>query len=220
MGERKGEGTDHATALCEEDVDPDPVAQFTAWFDQAGRVMRQPEAIALATATTGGVPSVRMVLLKGWDERGFVFYTNTRSRKGSELEQNPRAALVAYWDPLGRQVRIEGPVAPVTEEEADEYFATRPRGSQLGAHASAQSEVIDSRAAIEAQVAALSAQYAAGVVPRPAWWSGYRLRPEVFELWQHREDRLHDRLRYRRAPGPGASGEPDGEVWRIERLQP
>jgi pyridoxamine 5'-phosphate oxidase len=151
-----------------------------------------------------------MVLLRGVDERGFVFYTGYVSRKGTELDANPRAALLFYWDPLGRQVRIEGGVERVTEEESDAYFATRPRGAQLAAAASRQSAVLSDRDEIDVRVTALERDLAQGDVPRPDDWGGYRLLPETYEFWQHREDRLHDRLRYRRANG----------TWTIERLSP
>ena len=202
----------HARPLHESDVDPDPVAQFAAWFEDA-RVagIRLPEAMVLATARADGAPSARFVLLNRFDERGFVFFANYESRKGRELAENPRAALVFHWDPLGRQVRIEGPVERLPAEESDSYFATRPRGARLSALASRQSEVVESREALEARVAELSAEYPGDAVPRPPTWGGYRLTPEAIELWQHREDRLHDRLRYRRS---------DDGAWLIERLAP
>ena len=195
--------------LDEAGVDPDPLRQFAAWFDEAGPAgVRAPEAMALATAATGGSPSVRMVLLKGFDERGFVFFTGYESRKGQELVENPRAALLFYWDPLGRQVRIEGPVERAPEEESDAYFRTRPRGAQISASVSPQSRVVESRAGLEALAAELEAR---GVeLPRPPAWGGFRLAPETYEFWQHRANRLHDRLRYRRADGG----------WTIERLAP
>ena len=202
----------HASPLRESTVDPDPVAQFAAWFEDA-RVagIRLPEAMVLATARADGAPSARFVLLNRFDERGFVFFANYESRKGRELAENPRAALVFHWDPLGRQVRIEGPVERLPAEESDSYFATRPRGARLSALASRQSEVVESREALEARVAELSAEYPGDAVPRPPTWGGYRLTPEAIELWQHREDRLHDRLRYRRS---------DDGAWLIERLAP
>ena len=195
--------------LDEAGVDPDPLRQFAAWFDEAGPAgVRAPEAMALATAATGGSPSVRMVLLKGFDERGFVFFTGYESRKGQELVENPRAALLFYWDPLGRQVRIEGPVERAPEEESDAYFRTRPRGAQISASVSPQSRVVESRAGLEALAAELEAR---GVeLPRPPAWGGFRLAPETYEFWQHRANRLHDRLRYRRADGG----------WIVERLAP
>ena len=161
--------------------------------------MRMPEAAALATASSEAAPSVRMVLVKQFDERGFVFYTNYSSRKGRELQSNPRAALLFHWDPLGRQVRIEGPVERVSAEETAEYVRSRPRGSQLSALASPQSEVVDGREALEARVEELMALYGDGELPIPGDWGGFRLAPESFEFWQQRHDRLHDRLLYRRA---------------------
>jgi pyridoxamine 5'-phosphate oxidase len=201
-----------ARPLLEDDVDPDPLSQFAAWFDEARETgIRAPEAMTLATATRDGAPSARMVLLKGFDERGFVFYTGYQSRKGRELAENPRAALLFSWDPLGRQVRVEGAVAAVAAEESDEYFRTRPHSSRLAARASRQSEPIESRGALEARFADLAAEYEGREVERPPEWGGYRLEPAMYEFWQHREDRLHDRLRYSRAPGGG---------WLLERLSP
>jgi len=201
----------HARPLLEGDLDPDPLRAFAAWYaDAAANGVRMPEAVAVATATPAGAPSARMALLKEFDERGFVFFTGYGSRKGRELETNPRAALLFYWEPLGRQVRIEGQVSRVAREESAEYFASRPRGSQLSASASRQSEVAASREALEARVAELAAEHDGREVPRPEHWGGYRLVPEEYEFWQHRDDRLHDRLRYRRADGG----------WIVERLQP
>jgi len=151
-----------------------------------------------------------MVLLKGWDERGFVFFTNYASRKGSELAANPHAAFVLYWEPLGRQVRVEGGVEPVSETESDRYFATRPRPSQLAAYASQQSQTLADRAVLESAVRHLEAQYVGRDVPRPGHWGGFRLFPTIIEFWQHRENRLHDRFAYRR----------DGDRWRVDRLAP
>jgi pyridoxamine 5'-phosphate oxidase len=202
----------HARPLYESEVDPDPIAQFAAWFEDARAAgIRLPEAMVLATARAGGAPSARFVLLNRFDGRGFVFFGNYESRKGRELAENPRGALVFHWDPLGRQVRIEGPVERISAEESDSYFATRPRGARLSAWAARQSEVVESREALEARVAELSAEFPDDGVPRPPQWGGYRLTAEAIELWQHREDRLHDRLRYRRS-GEGA--------WLIERLAP
>jgi pyridoxamine 5'-phosphate oxidase len=189
----------------------DPLEQFRLWFaaaEDAG--IRAPHAVALATATSDGSPSLRMVLLKGFDERGFVFFTGYVSRKAAELDANPRAALLFYWDPLGRQVRIEGGVELVSEDESNAYFATRPRGAQLAAAASCQSAVLSGREELDARVAELAREYESAEVPRPDHWGGYRLIPEVYEFWQHREDRLHDRVRYRR----------DGSAWSTERLSP
>jgi pyridoxamine 5'-phosphate oxidase len=195
--------------LLEADVDPDPLRQFAAWFDDAAAAgVAMPEAMALATATPEGRPSVRMVLLKGFDERGFAFYTGYDSRKGRELAENPRAALLFHWP--GRQVRIEGRVERLPAADSDAYFASRPRASRLSAIASRQSDVVAGREELEARVAELAETFATSEPPRPDRWGGYRLVPETFELWQHRDDRLHDRLRYRR----------DGGRWLIERLAP
>jgi pyridoxamine 5'-phosphate oxidase len=201
-----------AQPLLESDLDPDPLTQFRAWFEDAAAAgMRVPEAVALATATPGGRPSVRMVLLKGADDRGFAFYTNYESRKAGELETNPRAALLFHWDPLGRQVRIEGPVERVGADESAAYFATRPRASRLAAWASPQSEPLASRSELEDAVDRVAERFEVGDVPLPPHWGGYRLAPERYEFWQHREDRLHDRIRY----------EPDGRGgWKRVRLAP
>jgi len=197
--------------LSEDRVAADPVAQFAQWYEIARASEKPlPEAVALATATRAGLPSLRMVLLKGFDAHGFVFYTNYRSRKGRELARNPRAALLFYWGGSGRQVRIDGRVERLRARESDEYFATRPRGSQLAAWASPQSAVVAGRGALERRFAAFARRYPAAV-PRPPHWGGYRLVPEAFEFWQGGEDRLHDRILYRRA----RSGR-----WRIERLAP
>jgi pyridoxamine 5'-phosphate oxidase len=197
--------------LLERELASDPIDQFAAWFRNAGEAgVRLPEAVVLATATRDGAPSARAVLLKGFGEGGFVFYTNYDSRKGQELAANPRAALLFYWDPLGRQVRIEGSVAKISPEESDAYFATRPHASRLGALASPQSTVIGGRRELEQRVAELAAEYADREPPRPPHWGGYRLVHETVEFWQHREDRLHDRLLYRRS----------GEGWLVERLAP
>lgn len=192
-------------------VDPDPLEQFRRWYaDAEAAGIKAPQAMALATSTANGAPSVRMVLLKGADERGFIFFTGYVSRKAGELEANPRAALLFHWDPLGRQVRVEGRVDRVREEESDAYFSTRPRGAQLAAVASRQSSVLRDRAEIDARVAQLAGEHEGGEVPRPEHWGGYRLVPESYEFWQHRDDRMHDRLRYRRANGD----------WVVERLSP
>jgi len=192
--------------LFEKDVADDPLEQFRRWFSEAGEDNR----MALATAAADGSPSVRMVLLKGADEDGFVFFTGYGSRKGGELDANPRAALLFHWAELGRQLRVEGAVERVSPEESDAYFATRPRGAQLAAAASRQGRGLANRAQLDEAVAELERQYADSDVPRPEHWGGYRVRPETYEFWQHRDDRLHDRLRYAR----------DGEGWRLERLAP
>ena len=203
--------TADGAGLREADVDPDPIVQFQRWFaDARATGDRLPEAMTLATATLRGIPSARMVLLKGVDARGFVFFTNHDSQKGTDLAENPKAALVFYWAKLGRQVRVSGPVSRVTSDESDAYFRNRPLESQLSAAASAQSAVIPSRDVLEARVEQLRRQYD-GDVPRPSFWGGYRVSPESIEFWLHRENRLHDRLRYIR--------EPTG-TWRLERLAP
>ena len=203
--------TDRAGVLLETDVAAEPLEQFRRWYaDAKAAGIRAPHAVALATASADGAPSVRMVLLKGADDDGFVFFTGYVSRKATELEANPRAALLFYWDPLGRQVRLEGTVERVSPDESDAYFATRPRGAQLAASASRQTAVLSGREELDARVAELEARYEGADVPRPEHWGGYRLRPESFEFWQHRPDRLHDRLRYQR----------DGRAWILQRLSP
>jgi pyridoxamine 5'-phosphate oxidase len=202
---------DFAQPLREADVDPNPLRQFAIWFEAAADAgVRAPEAVVLATASPEAVPSARMVLLKDYDERGFVIFTNYESRKALELDANPRAALLFYWDALGRQVRIEGPVQRTTAEETAAYVRTRPRGSQLSALASPQSRPIASREALEERVAELAARYEGEELPISEGWGGFRVTPESFEFWQHREDRLHDRLVYTRRGGD----------WALERLAP
>ena len=202
-----------AGGLSEADAGVDPFALFRRWFDQVlASGLHEPNALALATCTADGTPSVRIVLLKALDDRGFTFFTNYDSRKAREMAANPRVALAFPWHALERQVRVEGAIEVVTPEESDAYFATRPLGSRLGAWASAQSAVIPSRAFLEAQHAALMAKYPDGNVPRPPNWGGYRVLPEVFEFWQGRASRLHDRIRFTRTPTSGA--------WTRERLSP
>ena len=196
--------------LTERTVERDPIAQFSKWYRAArGAVSHLPNAMALATAA-GGRPSVRMVLLKDYGKAGFVFYTNYDSRKARELGRNARGSLLFHWGELERQVRIEGRIVKVSGGDSDEYFATRPRGSQLSAWASPQSRTVPGRRLLEARYAASATRYP-GKVPRPPYWGGYRLIPEAIEFWQGREDRLHDRIRYRRLRKGG---------WRVERLAP
>jgi len=204
--------TEYAKPLREQDVAADPLKQFALWYrdaDSAG--MRLPEAAALATASADGAPSLRMVLVKGFDERGFVFFSNYASMKGRELAGNPRAALLFYWDPLGRQVRITGPVERTSAVESERYVRSRPRESQLSALASPQSEPLDSRSALEQRVTDLKRRFGDDELPLPTNWGGFRLAMETAEFWQQRDDRLHDRLRYRRG---------DDTDWVLERLAP
>ena len=189
---------------------PDPIAEFNSWLAEARDAgVPVPETITLATADPAGRPSARMLLLKGADERGFTFFTGYESRKGRELEANPHAALVVYWQPLGRQVRVEGTVRKLSAEESDAYFATRPARSRAAAAASRQSEVIEGREALEAEIERLLAEHG-DEVPRPERWGGYVLEPQAIELWQHGDDRVHDRFRFTR----------EGAGWRRERLAP
>ncbi|HWD70025.1 MAG TPA: pyridoxamine 5'-phosphate oxidase, partial [Solirubrobacteraceae bacterium] len=186
--------TDPEPSLREQDADSDPLRQFATWFEQAVRAgAPQPEAVAVATATPDGAPSVRYALVKKFDERGFVFFSNYESRKGRELRDNPRAALLFYWEPLGRQVRIEGLVERVAVEESIAYARTRPRRSQLSALASPQSQVIESREWLERRVADIAERYRDQELPLPDGWGGLRVSPASYEFWQHRRDRLHDR---------------------------
>lgn len=201
-----------AATLDEKHVDPNPIDLFQRWFSDAlASGSRLPDAMTLATATKDGKPSARMVLLKQIDDRGFVFYTNYNSNKAREFDENPRAALVLYWTQLDRQVRVEGRVERISAVESDEYFRTRPRESQLGALASPQSEVIESREVLEQRYAKLDEFYRDQPLERPPHWGGYRLKPERIEFWQNRASRLHDRILYER--------QPDG-TWTISRLAP
>jgi pyridoxamine 5'-phosphate oxidase len=195
--------------LTEAGASPDPFEQFARWFEQARATENDPTAMTLATATPDGRPSARMVLLKGFDSRGFVFYTNFESRKAGELDGTKRAALLFYWGSLERQVRVEGAVTRVPDDEADAYFASRPLESRWSATASPQSRALESRDGLEAEVARVRSQYG-DAVPRPPYWGGYRVVPDAFEFWQGRENRLHDRLAYT----PTSGG------WRRTRLAP
>jgi len=192
------------------DCDPNPFVQFRRWFDEAKGEMLERDAISVATSTPDGRPSTRMVLMRHVDDTSVGWYTNYDSRKGRELEANPVAAILWYCEPRGRQVRMEGVVAKMSAAQSDAYFATRARGSQLGAHASAQSSVIASREELEQRVRELQIEFAGRDVPRPDNWGGYRLTPNRFEFWQHREDRLHDRIVY--LPSTGG--------WTFERQAP
>lgn len=197
--------------LHEDELTPDPIVQFGQWFNTARRVgCTLYESFTLSTVSAEGRPSGRLLLLKGYGPGGLVFYTNYHSRKSKELEANPHASMTFHWNQLFRQVRIEGEAVRLSAEESDAYFASRARGSQIGAWASEQSSVIESRKALEDRVKQVTEQYAGQDVPRPPHWGGYRLKPERFEFWQGRPSRLHDRLCYIR----------DGEMWRIQRLSP
>ena len=197
--------------LSETDAEPNPFNQFRQWFDQAlAAHLPEPNAMTVATATSDGKPSARMVLLKDFDERGFVFYTNYTSYKGQQLAENPQAALVFWWAELERQVRIEGRVEKISERQSDEYFYSRPFSSRLGAWVSDQSQVIDSRGVLNERLQKLQNEYENQEVPRPSHWGGYRVIPSLIEFWQGRPSRLHDRLNYRLRDGS----------WLIERLSP
>jgi pyridoxamine 5'-phosphate oxidase len=197
--------------LREEDVLADPIQQLERWLNEAiAAGVLEANAMTLATASPDGAPHARIVLLKGVDARGLTFFTNYESAKGHELAANPRAALLLFWHELQRQARVEGTLAPVAREESEAYFALRPRGSQLGAWASSQSAPVASRAALDAQLAEVEARFAGRDVPCPPHWGGYRVAPHAVELWQGRENRMHDRLRYAK----------DGGGWKLERLAP
>lgn len=205
--------TSPGTPLRRDDLSPDPVEQFARWFADAEADPRIvfAEAVCLSTLGPGDTPEGRMVLLKHFDARGFVFYTNLGSTKSRSLNRHPRAGLTFYWQPIARQVRVRGAVESVADAEADAYFATRPRGSQLGAWASDQSRVLDGRAALEARLSAAEARHAGGDVPRPPHWSGFRIVPDAIEFWREGAVRLHDRFEYRRG---------DGGAWEVRRLYP
>ena len=210
MDKLRREYTD--AGLDERDVDANPFKQFERWFQEAiDAKIDLPDAMTLATATREGMPSARIVLLRGHDERGFVFYTDYESQKGEELAANPNAALVLYWRELDRQVRITGQVGKVSRENSNNYFQTRPVDSRLAALASKQSEVIPNRAVLEERFKALAAQYQDEDIPLPSDWGGYRLSPNTIEFWSGRPSRLHDRLRYTRQPDDG---------WCLERISP
>ena len=196
--------------MDERDLDPDPMVAFRAWFREAEDAVPRADAMTLATATADGRPSARVVLLRGLDERGFVFFTNRESRKGAELLENPHAALVFHWWELGRQVRIEGVVEEVDLAGSESYWDTRPRASRLAAWASPQSRPIRGRAELDGLYAEADARFGDAGVPLPPFWGGYRVVPESLEFWTHRENRLHDRIRYERT----------GASWRRERLAP
>lgn len=197
--------------LSRRDLDPDPIVEFGLWLDAAVAAgVDEPTAMVLSTVGPEGRPSARAVLLKGHDHRGFVFFTNKRSRKGREIAENPAVALTFVWPAIHRQIRIEGIASEVTDVESDAYFVTRPAGARIGAAASPQSEVIPDRAWLERRMEELRARYPDGDIPRPEHWGGYRVAPETIEFWQGREDRVHDRFRYRRS----------GSDWILERLAP
>lgn len=204
---------DHASrGLHRRDLDPDPVKQFSNWFTAAIEAgIRDVNAMSLATAGSNARPSVRIVLLKGFDQDGFIFFTNYESEKGRELDENPHAALCFYWIELDRQIRIGGPVQKTTREESERYFHSRPVASQLGAWASRQSQVLDARRVLDARMAEMTERFEDRAIPLPPHWGGYRLKPETMEFWQGRPSRLHDRFRYTRQ----AEG-----AWSIDRLAP
>lgn len=199
------------SSLDDDCVAPEPLAQFRAWFEEAqSGDIREPHAMTLATVGDGGRPSARIVLLRGWGPGGFVFFTNYESRKGGELARTPLAALLFYWAPLERQVRIEGAVERLSAEDSDAYFAARPRGHRLSAWASRQSSAVADRATLERAMAECEARFGDEAIPRPPYWGGYRVLPARFEFWQGRPNRVHDRIEYRRA----------GDAWSTARLSP
>jgi pyridoxamine 5'-phosphate oxidase len=201
-----------AQGLRRRDLDPDPIKQFSNWFTAAIEAgIRDVNSMSFATAGADGKPSVRVVLLKGFDQDGLVFFTNYQSEKGRQLEENPYAACVFYWIELDRQVRISGPAQKTAREESERYFHSRPLGSQLGAWASRQSEVLDARRVLDARMAEMTERYSEGPVPLPPHWGGYIIKPQVIEFWQGRANRLHDRFRYTRQAD---------DSWQIDRLAP
>jgi pyridoxamine 5'-phosphate oxidase len=198
--------------LDESAVHRDPIRQFQAWFDAATEAgIPEPHAVTVATATRQGRPSARVVLMRGFDQRGFTFFTNYRSRKGAEIDANPFASMVFFWQPMERQVRVEGTIVRVSEAESDAYFRGRPTGSKLGAWVSHQSGVVASRAVLESELEAIRKRFPGDEIPRPLHWGGYRVVPDAIEFWQGRRNRLHDRILYRKTEAGG---------WRIERLSP
>ena len=196
--------------MDEHELNDDPIAELGSWLEEAGRAVREPHAMTLATAEKGGRPSARVVLLRGLDKRGLTFFTNRTSQKGRELARNPRAALVLHWWELGRQVRVEGTVEETSPEESSSYWRSRPRASRVAAWSSPQSQPLAGRAELDSRYAAASARFGDGEIPLPEHWGGYRVVPDSIEFWAHRDDRLHDRIRYVRTA--------DG--WRRERLAP
>ncbi|GAB3928919.1 pyridoxamine 5'-phosphate oxidase [Mucilaginibacter myungsuensis] len=201
-----------AATLTEKEVKQDPIRQFEKWFEDAvAAEIHEPNAMTLATATPNGHPSARIVLLKGFNKDGFMFYTNYLSRKGKELAKNPLASVVFFWGELERQVRIEGTIEKLSREQSEEYFHTRPKLSQLGALASAQSQEIEGRKGLEQKMAELETEYAEKDVPKPSYWGGYIIKPRLVEFWQGRRSRLHDRIIYKKI---------DNKTWKIARLAP